>query len=184
MGNKTMDAYLSLVTPKFPKTIAVPGVWQIECPACKYADNLKKYLLRDTGKGLTDCRFRVPFPLPHFHRNIPGYGPAYDFDLPVHKWNCAVPGVWQIECPACKYTDNLKKYLLRDTGKGLTDCRFRVPFPLPHFHRNIPGYGPAYDFDLPVHKWNCAGHCHCKHGTPPLVGTMMRNDYSCENAKT
>ncbi|GFR26186.1 uncharacterized protein TNCT_193851 [Trichonephila clavata] len=63
---------------------------------------------------------------------------------------------------------------------------------LSHYHRLIPRYGPAADFDLPIHSWNCMGHTHCKHGQTGTieeralsfqrdssVGYMMRPDVRC-----
>ena len=61
------------------------------------------------------------------------------------------------ECRICRITNAYRSAELRDFGKNHSDCRFLVPFRLSHYHREIPGYGNAVDFDLPAHSWNCAG---------------------------
>ncbi|GFU05898.1 uncharacterized protein NPIL_273851 [Nephila pilipes] len=68
-------------------------------------------------------------------------------------------------CWSCRLSEEAKNDFLRDCGKGLSDCRFKkYPLSFPCYHRLIPRYGPAADFDLPIHFWNCKGHTHCKHG--------------------
>ncbi|GBN28063.1 hypothetical protein AVEN_215462-1 [Araneus ventricosus] len=96
-------------------------------------------------------------------------------------------------CLPCRSQEAAKACFFRDCGKGPTDCRFKQDSCCaPHYHRLIPRYGPAVDFEPPVHQWNCAGHTHCHHGQTGLVeeraitflrdsttGYMMRPDVCC-----
>ncbi|CAL1270929.1 unnamed protein product, partial [Larinioides sclopetarius] len=96
-------------------------------------------------------------------------------------------------CLLCRSREVAQTCFFRDCGKGPSDCRFNQDSCcVPLYHRLIPRYGPAVDFDPPVHQWNCAGHTHCKHGQTGLVeeraitflrdssaGYMLRPDVCC-----